>query len=96
MYIHVHTPDCSIDGMLEMIWGSTDFPPRALARRSRLVSPAMALLQEEVEKFPFIQYIIIQARVEGVGGAVPEPTTVTSIRSILPAKPMPDRRAWFG
>ena len=32
--------------MLAMMWGNTAFPPRALAKRSSEVSPAIALLQE--------------------------------------------------
>jgi len=37
-------------GMLEMIMGSTAFPPRAMASLSRLISPAMALLGTQVGK----------------------------------------------
>ena len=32
--------------MLAMMWGNTAFPPRALAKRSSEVSPAIALLEE--------------------------------------------------
>ena len=46
---YTHTPDWSIVGILEMMCGSTDLPPRALARRSRLASPAIALLHRRKE-----------------------------------------------
>ena len=48
-FVKYYTPDWSIVGILEMMCGSTDLPPRALARRSRLVSPAIALLHGRKE-----------------------------------------------
>ena len=36
--------------MLAMMWGNTAFPPRALAKRSSEVSPAIALLEERARQ----------------------------------------------